>query len=98
MPSAATSSSRSSPCADGERGGFVVERRVIGRDGDVDRRFGLGDALDGARDLVAAAVELLAELRDQRVDALRFGALERRARVAQHQQLDQPDGRDDATA
>jgi hypothetical protein len=62
--------------------GVIVVFGVVGLDGNVARRFGGGDGVDGAHELAAAAVEFLAELEDEGLGALRFGTLERAAGAA----------------
>ena len=65
----------------------IVVLGVIRLYGDVARRLRCGDGVDGADQLAAAAVEFVAELEDQGVGALGFGAFKGLARAGQYEQV-----------
>ena len=62
--------------------GVIVVFGEVGLDGNVARGFGGGDGVDGAYEVAAAAVEFLAELKDEGLGALGFGTLEGAAGAA----------------
>ena len=67
--------------------GVIVVFGVVRLDGDVAHGFGCGDGVDGADQLAAAAVEFLAELKDQGLGALRFGTFKGTAGAVQHEEV-----------
>ena len=79
------------PARGRQRGGLSIILRIVGRDRDIHRRFGIGNALDRPDYLLPAPVELLAELRDEGIHALGFHPFERGAGMGKHQQFDESD-------